>query len=112
MCALYEQEPDNFDAIYHSMQAVRRLHQAPLILSCPTQWNFNKRQDASFVLHCIGSNAAHWHVCLLISAHGCLQMQACGAPPDDIVQELSPGLGLGGLGGMPQVPGIPSCSVM
>ncbi len=33
MCALYEHEPDNFDAIYHKMQEVRCVSQAPQIRS-------------------------------------------------------------------------------
>ena len=52
-------------------------------------------------------------VCGCSWAHDCPQMQACGAPPDDIVKEMSPGLGLDGLGtGIPQVPGMPTCNVM
>lgn len=41
-----------------------------------------------------------------------VQMQACGTPPDEIVQELSPGLQFDAEG-MPKLPegGPPGCSI-
>jgi len=57
MCALYEHEPDNFDAIYHKMQEVRFVSQAPHsnLLSSAGRQNLPDAQ-----LDCVqtGANAA------------------------------------------------------
>lgn len=47
------------------------------------------------------------HLCM-----AAVQMQACGTPPDEIVQELSPGLQFDA-DGMPKLPnrGPPGCSI-
>ena len=45
-------------------------------------------------------------------AAACLQMQACGSPPKDIVDELAPGLEMGA-DGLPKMPGdaASACSI-
>ena len=55
--------------------------------------------------------AAFAMYCQLIAA-ACLQMQACGSPPKDIVDELAPGLEMGA-DGLPKIPGdaASACSI-
>ena len=43
-------------------------------------------------------------MCYQLIAAACLQMQACGSPPKDIVDELAPGLEMGA-DGLPKMPG-------
>ena len=53
---------------------------------------FGRQLFAAFALYCQ----------LIVAA--CLQMQACGSPPKDIVDELAPGLEMGA-DGLPKMPG-------
>lgn len=115
MCRLYDEDPDNFSAIYDCLQQVDRAcskwHLGSSVWMLSSCSDFFGAYRTHRNTHLAGISDLKVNPAEYLLFH-LLQMQACGTPPEEIVQELSPGLQFDA-DGLPQLPtgAPPGCCI-